>query len=229
MKTSNKNKVMKIKAIFKDLGEKILDFILPLPPSVHKMSRMSPAEFLEEASSSEFCQYANTILNYRHKLVRDLIWEIKYRGNSRFVRLASVIIYDHLIEILSEESEWSNFKNPILIPMSISKKRLVERGFNQCELLSEGVHNLDKGQNFSYKPKLLLKIRHTESQTKTHGRSERLENLKDCFEVKNKAEVLGKNIILLDDVVTTGATVTEAKKALKKAGAKRVLVVALAH
>ena len=60
-------------------------------------------------------------------------------------------------------------------------------------------------------------------------RKRRLNNLKDCFFIKNPGLVKGRNIIIFDDVVTTGATIKEARKTLKSAGAKKVIAFTLAH
>ena len=76
---------------------------------------------------------------------------------------------------------------------------------------------------------ILEKIKESPSQTSVKNRAERLENLKGCFKAVNLDNVRGANIILIDDVITTGATMSEAKKALENAGARQVLCFAMAH
>ena len=73
-----------------------------------------------------------------------------------------------------------------------------------------------------------MKNRETKRQT-TLKRSERLSNVKNSFGVLDAKNISGKNIIIIDDVVTTGATLREAKKVLIHAGARKVLCVAIAH
>ena len=118
---------------------------------------------------------------------------------------------------------------PILIPIPISDKRRFERGWNQSELLAEAVMAQDIDKTFKYLPRQLTKLRHTESQTKTGSRSERLKNLTDSMKVLNTSSAAGKCLIVLDDVTTTGATFREARRALKVAGAKKILCIAVAH
>jgi predicted amidophosphoribosyltransferase len=78
-----------------------------------------------------------------------------------------------------------------------------------------------------YAPKALARIKDTPSQTKQHSKAERIQNLRGVFRADRI--VSGRSIILVDDVVTTGATLSEAKRALRKAGAKRISCYALAH
>ncbi|KKU76429.1 MAG: hypothetical protein UY03_C0035G0001, partial [Parcubacteria group bacterium GW2011_GWA2_47_64] len=72
------------------------------------------------------------------------------------------------------------------------------------------------------------KCKDTGSQTKMDTRKKRLENLKGCFVADGKA-VEGRNIILIDDVATTGATLVEARKTLLRAGARKVIAFTVAH
>ncbi|MBX4189617.1 hypothetical protein KW785_03450 [Candidatus Parcubacteria bacterium] len=88
---------------------------------------------------------------------------------------------------------------------------------------------LDKDNLLDYAPHLLRKEKHTESQTKTANKRERLTNIDHSMRVVTPSAVEGRSIILLDDVTTTGATFKDARRALKEAGARKVLCVALAH
>ncbi len=71
---------------------------------------------------------------------------------------------------------------PLIIPLPLSKQRRKERGWNQSELLCKAIIRHDLSHSFSYQDKILIKIRHTNPQTKL-SRHERLENLKDCFAI----------------------------------------------
>lgn len=169
------------------------------------------------------------LFDYRRPLIRKAIWELKYRGNRQIAKLLAETLYQELLPELADRLEFENFLNPILIPLPISEKRRRERGFNQCELLGEKLVEADDNRNFIYHQDLLLKNRHTESQTRSHNRRERLENLRGCFSVKNPQEILGRNLVLLDDVITTGATVKEARRTLLASGARKVIIFAIAH
>ena len=76
---------------------------------------------------------------------------------------------------------------------------------------------------------VLIKIKETEHQANIKERRDRLKNLSDSFSVKNSKMIEGKNIILIDDVTTTGATLSEARKILKQSGAKKVIAFTVAH
>ena len=114
-------------------------------------------------------------------------------------------------------------KADVLIPIPLSQQRLAERGFNQAVQLA---HHLSRTQTQS---QTLLRMKHTSAQSSLK-RSERLTNLTGAFAVAPLlvAQLRGKNILLIDDVVTTGATLNFAARVLKQAGAAHVGALVLA-
>ncbi|RLG12525.1 hypothetical protein DRN73_02285 [Candidatus Pacearchaeota archaeon] len=106
-----------------------------------------------------------------------------------------------------------------IVPLPLSKKRSGERGYNQSFLIYAGL--TDK----KFSPSILVKIKDTLPQTRL-SKKERWKNVKNAF--KSYSSLNKKTILLIDDVITTGATVNEAAKALKLAGAEKVYVCALA-
>lgn len=112
-----------------------------------------------------------------------------------------------------------------IIPVPIYKKRLYQRGFNQTA--SMGLH-LSKNLDIPLMQNVLKKTKDTLPQTGVTGK-ERLKNIRNAFSVSRDISIQGLNLLLLDDVITTGATITECAKALKDAGAKDITVIALAH
>lgn len=170
------------------------------------------------------------LFSYTDPRVRDLIWELKYRRNEKIAESVSQVLFDVIKTELAERALFENFTSPLLIPMPMSAERRRERGWNQTEILGEKVYKLQKLNKedlFTYTPYCLIKLKHTESQTLTENKKKRIENLVNTMEAGDGAS--GRNIILLDDVTTTGATFREAKRALKAAGARRILSLALAH
>jgi len=103
--------------------------------------------------------------------------------------------------------------------------RLRERGFNQSELIGRGLAGA-LGRPFL--PKILRRVRDTETQTHLTA-PERASNVHHAFSVTRPPVVNGRHVLLVDDVMTTGATVNECARALKEAGAAEVLVVTLAR
>lgn len=113
----------------------------------------------------------------------------------------------------------------VICPIPLHKKRLRWRGYNHAEELAKQL-----GQAFSLPvvADALIRIKHTAPQANL-GREERLKNMKGVFEVRNPQKIAAKNILLVDDVYTTGATMEECARILKKAGAARVFGAAVAR
>ena len=166
---------------------------------------------------------------YRNSAVRNMIWRLKYRGNKNVADLFAKRMYDQLCEELTELTEWSNFKNPTLVAIPVSRHKMRLRGFNQSAAICKALAVIDENRFFNYKPNVLYKIKDTKSQARVKDKKSRLQNLKDSFAVKDKTLIENQNIILLDDVLTTGATLTEATNMLKNAGAKHIIWVVVAH
>jgi len=107
----------------------------------------------------------------------------------------------------------------------LSRKRLRERGFDQAELLAREV---GKQLGLPVFP-ALKKVRHTEPQSGRKDEAARRANALNAYALLPGAEVEGKRLILVDDVVTSGATLSECARVLRQAGAKRVCCAALAQ
>ncbi len=170
------------------------------------------------------------LFDYRHPSIKKSIWLLKYKGKKRLAGIFAEVLYGRIVEELSELSVMSNFREPILIPIPLSKKRFRERGYNQAELICKKLMEVDeKNNNFSLEKNVLVKIKETEHQANIKERKDRLKNLSDSFAIKNPELIKNKNIILIDDVLTTGATLTEAKKILKQNGARKIIAFTIAH
>jgi ComF family protein len=113
----------------------------------------------------------------------------------------------------------------VLLPVPLHSSRLREREFNQSLLLADRLHRR-LGVPLSYGN--LVRLRDTQPQTEL-SRAARLKNLRRAFAVLHPEEVDGKRLLLVDDVFTTGTTVNECAKALRKAGAADVFVCTLAR
>ncbi len=120
-----------------------------------------------------------------------------------------------------------NIDDPLCIPVPLHWTRLFMRTYNQAALLAEKVSKI---KGFTYGPTLLLRKRRTPSQGKL-SKDKRVKNVNNAFSISKKYEFLLKdrNILLIDDVYTTGATLNACSKVLLKAGAKAVHVLTLAR
>ena len=111
-----------------------------------------------------------------------------------------------------------------LIPVPLSPARSRERGFNQSELIGQIISSQTRVPLLL---NTLLKSRHTQSQT-VLGSKERWTNIQGTFKINPNTNLISKNICIVDDLLTTGATADEAARTLKQAGALRVDVLTLA-
>lgn len=119
------------------------------------------------------------------------------------------------------------FEWDAIIPIPLSEKRLRTRGFNQSEILAGG---LAKHLNIAVCNNVLSRTRHTHQQSRFTKPQERAENVKGAFAVGEEWDISGWNILLVDDILTTGSTLHEAAATLFQAGASRVFgAVAATH
>lgn len=107
-----------------------------------------------------------------------------------------------------------------MVSVPMTKKSILKRGYDQVKLLAE---SLSEKSGIPYIDGALEKVRSTEAQ-KGLGRADRVINVKGCFKAVKRGDLKGKNVLILDDVLTTGATAEETARVVLKAGAKRAYV-----
>ncbi|MCI0448573.1 MAG: ComF family protein [Chlorobi bacterium] len=114
-----------------------------------------------------------------------------------------------------------------VVPVPLHKARIRDRQYNQSEFIAKGMSEV---LNAKVLNDALIRIRYTQTQTKLN-KAERKENVKGAFEVnqKHKDKITAKNIIVVDDVITTGATILECAEVLKKSGAGKIWVCSAAY
>ncbi len=202
----------------------IIDIFFPPSEKELLIRSLSPENFEKKASKAPPPPYSFIfpLFAYKDPLVRELVWQIKYKKNRHAARIAAYALYKKL----------SEFSCPItLIPIPISKKRRRERGYNQCELIIDEIITLDSEKRFAKNYELLVRSKHIERQT-LKGRAERIEDAKNIFTVTETAvtrTLIEEKIILIDDVVTTGSTAKEARETLLRAGYEDVQTITVAH
>lgn len=214
---------MGIKKIIKN----IFDFIFPLNESESFLEKTTPYKLYSKYQilNPEVKKYTFAVFDYSYQDIRNLILGIKFKNKISYIEKLSPALYDLIVDKIYELENFENFKNPVITCVPLSKKRKRERGFNQSERI---IKNLQRqGLNFETDFNILKKIKNTKPQSSLRNRLDRFKNVKGCFECHKN--IKGRNIILIDDVVTTCATVNEIKKVLKRSGARKIVVFALAH
>jgi ComF family protein len=151
--------------------------------------------------------------------LQEAIHHWKYEGKTNLTPFFSEWMAEGL------KRYWKPDSFDFLIPVPLHTQRLRERGFNQALLL---VKELSRRTGIPYRKTILQKKKPTIPQVNLSG-TEREKGLRGAFQVIGKEELLGKSVLLVDDVYTTGATVNECSKVLLRWGAERVNVLTLAH
>lgn len=112
-----------------------------------------------------------------------------------------------------------------VIPVPLHPRKLKERGFNQSELLARAMGKLRLGKICK---NAMVRVQYSSGQT-LQDRKSRIEKIRDNFRVNRPVKVRDQSVLLVDDVLTTGATIEECSRILKEAGARKVTVLVLAR
>ncbi|MFA6391848.1 MAG: phosphoribosyltransferase family protein [Patescibacteria group bacterium] len=181
---------------------------------------------IEGKNMCSACQNSSQLLSitavtsYQNPLFQDILHNLKYNFATSTINAFELL----LIKYFKQNKTNLINNNSIIVPIPLHKKRLAERGFNQSELI--GIQ-IAKIMNVEINTKILQRTKNTRSQM-TLNKEDRLKNMKNSFTCPDSRQVIGKNILLVDDVLTTGATLNEAALALKAAGSSSVRAIVLA-
>lgn len=152
--------------------------------------------------------------------LRDALLDFKYHRAERKGRALTGLFAEGF-----NDSSLAKKKFDIIVPVPLTGQKMRQRSYNQSELLAYGIAD---ASDIPVVPYAILKVRDTPSQT-GFDLGERIENVSDSFYVPDQSIVNGKTVLLVDDIITTGATVNECAKALKTAGAREVVALSLAR
>jgi ComF family protein len=131
------------------------------------------------------------------------------------------LLFRTFVELLVAHRERYILEHDLLLPMPLSRSRYSERGFNQCQLIAQGIA---KTLGIPFFGDILQREGHARPQSSLRSREARMANMTDRFRVRGKWQphIEGRNALLFDDVMTTGATASRCAEALYGAGAENV-------
>jgi len=154
-----------------------------------------------------------------NKVVQNLIHELKYSEMTKIAKYLGEFAVEYL-------SEFEPFENvDIVSPVPLHKVKKRARGFNQAEFLTK---KIAEKMNWQHIPNLVLRKKFTKTQTKLK-RNQRQINVSGAFVLNPKFDVAKKNILIVDDVFTTGSTVNAISKLLKNNGVSKIYVLTIAR
>lgn len=151
-------------------------------------------------------------------ILQKLIHELKYNQNYHIGKFLGELAANYSKEIIQK---WNI---DYIVPVPLHKIKKAERGYNQSQEISKGYSEV---LNINILRKSIIRKRFTPSQTKLNLEERKL-NIADAFAVKNKKRIINKNILLIDDVITTGATISECGKELLNNGAAKIFCTSIA-
>ncbi|MGD1003744.1 MAG: ComF family protein [Minisyncoccia bacterium] len=162
---------------------------------------------------------------YDDDALRALIHALKFQGIGAAAEPLAEILASYVARLGLDLDGGDSSGAWTVTPVPLSRERARARGFNQSALIAQP---LARALGAPFDEHILARIAHRKPQSDTEDIFERRENIKGCFTFAPSADVHNKKIVLVDDVVTSGTTFTEAARILKAGGAKKVLALAVA-
>lgn len=160
--------------------------------------------------------------HYDDPTTKEIIHTYKYRKIHALTDICVDLLLTYIDQLDPQPSLLKT--DPIVISIPLHPKKKRERGFNQSALIAQ---EFARRKNLSY-AESLIKTRYDNPQAKTKTHTERFDRMHGAFTIPFPEEVQNKNIILVDDVSTSGATLSQAAQTLKAAGAKQILALVIA-
>lgn len=161
----------------------------------------------------EYCYFCKKDHKEFSKTLSPFIYKDEVRkAVIKFKSDNAIYLAEPMAKLMAKRIKEENLEFDIILPIPLSEKSLKKRGYNQSELLANEIGKLlDK----PVRNDILLKVKETKHQ-KELGFNDRQNNLKDAFQIKHSKDIKDKKILLVDDIMTTGATANQCAKLLKK-------------
>lgn len=162
-----------------------------------------------------------SVAKYKDTVLEKVIHELKFNYLEKLAEdLANLLS----LKIIQKQKA-VELSQAVLIPIPLHKKRFLQRGFNQSELIAKII---SAKFNCELKTDILYRQKSTSQQAKL-DRQQRLENIKQAFRCWQPDTIKNRIVYLLDDVFTSGATMNEAAKVIRACGAQKVIALVVAH
>ncbi len=202
----------------------VLDMLIPPHPDAcaARALTIESLAMLQQPQQLVGASWIHSILPYHNQSVRAAIKAIKYYGERAPAAHLAALGADYLAEIIAEHHAFSGWESVVILPIPAAPARQRRRGYNQAARIAEPIAAMLGAR---YIPELLTRA-DRQSQVRI-SRSERKKNIAGAFSASPEAK--GAFVILIDDVVESGATLKDARRALLEAGARGVLALAIAH
>jgi len=188
----------------------------PAPLDLCRPCRMAPPAF----------ERAVAYARYEDRM-REAIHALKYEGMHPAARRMGAMLAQAIAKLAGEAP-----RAMLVVPVPLHRSKHAQRGFNQARVLADyalaALRRSHAEWRLELAPATLRRIRATGTQAGLSPRGRRM-NLRGAFQVTNAETVRGRDVLLVDDILTTGATARAASLALKRAGAKSVWVATLAR
>jgi len=190
----------------------------------HSLIKKADSEFIKKEYDKKFFQenlifqFQSAFLFSTHSPIQNIVHSLKYSQNYKagiyLGKLAAKIKKDKL-------KEWDI---DMIIPVPLHRIKKAERGYNQAFYIAKGVSNII---GIPVATNIIKRVKFTQSQT-TFNLIKRKSNMAEAFKIGNNKKFYGKNILLIDDVITTGATISACAKVLKEKKAKNIFAFSVA-
>ncbi|MCD4705163.1 ComF family protein [bacterium] len=167
---------------------------------------------------NEIIDQVHVCTSFHNALLRKLIHFYKYNYMESLAEDLSKILINYYSQIDYKLNEVT------IIPVPLHSKKLLVRCFNQADLIAQ---NFCQHFGYQFKNDLIQRIKNTKQQAQLN-KAERIQNLKNSFKILDKKFVQNRDFIIIDDIYTTGSTVLEMAKILKKYGAQKIWCLVIA-
>lgn len=192
-----------------------IDILFPPPPESQRLRQWSETRFITHYHLSKQSDWI-ALSQFSNPVIHDAVIATKFQNNQSAARLLGSLLRRWLVEQTYTYT---------VVPIPLHRSRYYERGFNQVERIVQAAL---PDTAAVMRPGLLKKSRSTPHQTSLN-RTERLTNVENVFTTSSAAAIANQHILIVDDVVTTGATLSAAKAALLPHTPASVTCLALAH